>query len=288
MTASLRAVQAFCAVARCGSMVEAAVALGVTPSALSHLVRGLEARLGVPLFERAGRGMALNEDGRTLLAAVGPAMATVEEALAAFVRRRVELRISTLSTFATRWLIPRLARFQERHPDVELLVSTSTRVVDFARESFDCAIRWGEGGWPGVACARLYDEELVPACSPALTARGGLRRPAELAGARMLHARSRRDDWRRWLAAAGVEGVDTEAGPVFDTRNLVIQAAIGQMGVAVVDPRFIAAELAAGQLVLPFGPAVPLPTGYWLAWPPGRGTGRPLAAFRAWLAEELT
>lgn len=91
----------------------------------------------------------------------------------------------------------------------------------------------------------------------------------------------------RWLAAQGVTDIDTDAGPIFETRDLAIQAAIAQMGVAIVDPRFIEAELAAGQLTIPFDGRLPLDTGYWLVWRPGREGGRPLAAFRQWLAEEL-
>lgn len=284
---SLRAVQAFCAIARRGSVAAAANDLAVTASALSHLLRDLEDRLGTRLFDRRGRALALSEDGRVLADAIGPAMERIEEALAAFARRRVELRISTLSTFATRWLIPRLERFQSRHPDVELLVSTSTRPVDLTREAFDCAIRWGHGGWPGVSAHCLYREELAPACSPALMRDLRLDGPAALARARLLHARARREDWRLWLQAAGIEGIDTAAGPVFETRNLAIQAAIGRMGVAVVDPRFVEAEVAAEQLALPFGPRRALETGYWLVWRPDRGGARPLAAFRAWLADEL-
>ena len=283
---SLRAVQAFCAVARLGTVATAARALAVTPSAVSHLLAQLEARLGVQLLERRGRSLALSEDGRLLIEAIGPAMERIEQALASFARRRVELRISTLSTFATRWLIPRLARFQERHPDIELLVATATRLVDLEREAFDCAIRWGRGGWGGVEAAPLYVEQLTPALSPALLTRG-LQVPADLARMRLLHARARREDWQRWLTAHGIGGIDTTAGPVLETRNLAIQAAIAHLGVAMVDPRFVEQEVALGQLVLPCAPAVTLDTGYWLVWRPGRGTTRPLAAFRAWLNQEL-
>ena len=281
---SLRALEAFCAVVRHGSMVQAAHGLGVTPSALSHLLRALEDRLGAKLLERSGRGVVPSEEGLALADAVAPAMVAIATALEGFSRRRAELRISTLSTFATRWLIPRLARFQARQPDVELLISTSTRPVDLSREAFDCAIRFGTGAWPGVVAERLYTEELVPACSPALV-EAGLRRPTDLARARLLHARARRGDWDLWLTAAGVGGIDTGHGTVLETRNLAIQAAIGQMGTAVVDRRLIEQEVAAGQLAIPFGPVLPIASGYWLVSRAGQ-VGRPFSAFRAWLIEE--
>jgi DNA-binding transcriptional LysR family regulator len=285
---SLRSVQAFCAVARLGSVAAAGAELGVTPSACSHLIRDLEARLSTILFERAGgRTLKLTEDGRMLADQVGPAMRRIEDGLSTFGKRRVELRISTTSTFAMRWLVPRLVSFQTRHPDIELLVSTTTRPVDFAREAFDCAIRWGAGGWSEVDAEQLYEEELAPVCSPAMVQSGRLGKPADLRDVRLLHTRNVRDHWARWLKAAGLSGVNVEAGPTFETRSLGITAAIGQMGVAVIDPRLVEIEVAAGQLVHPFPPRLKLPTGYWLVWRRGRAVSRPLAAFRTWLKEQV-
>ena len=283
----LRAVQAFGAIARAGSVVGAAAELAVSPSALSHLTRQLERRLGVPLLARAGRGLKLTAEGEQLAAAVVPALASIADALRGFARRGTELRISTLSTFAMRWLIPRLSRFQAQHPDIEIFVSTSTRAVDLSQETFDCAIRFGRGEWPGIACDALYREELVPACNPQWLKTSGVRKIQDLRRAKLLHARARRQDWNRWIDARGVSGIDTNVGPVFETRDLAIQAAIAQMGIAIVDPRFIEAELAAGQLTLPFGQPLALQTGYWLVWRPGREGGRPLAAFRRWLVGEV-
>ncbi len=273
--------------ARAGSVVGAARELAVSPSALSHLIRQLERRVGVPLFLRAGRGLKLTADGEQLATAVIPALASISDALSGFARRGTELRISTLSTFAVRWLIPRLSRFQSQHPDIEIFVSTSTQPVDLSQETFDCAIRFGRGDWRGIASDALYREELVPACNPQWLKAHAVRRIKDLSRAKLLHARARRQDWRRWLVAQGVSGIDTDAGPLFETRDLAIQAAIAQMGIAIVDPRFIEAELSAGQLVIPFERRLPLDTGYWLVWRLGRERGRPLAAFRRWLAEEM-
>lgn len=285
---SLRSIQAFCAVARLGSVAAAGTELGVTASACSHLICDLEARLSTRLFERAGsRTLKLTEEGRMLADTMGPAMRRIEDGLAAFGKRRVELRISTTSTFATRWLVPRLGSFQARHPDIELLVSTTTRPVDFTREAFDCAIRWGTGGWPEVEAEKLYEEELAPVCSPALVQSGRLRKPADLRDVRLLHTRNMRDLWARWLDAAGLGGIDVEAGPTFETRSLAITAAVAQMGVAVIDPRLTEAEVAAGQLVFPFPPRLKLPTACWLVWRRGRVLSRPLEAFRAWLREQV-
>ena len=283
----LRALQAFNAVVRTGTVAAAADTLAVTPSAVSHLLRQLERRLGVVLFTRKGRGLALTAEGERLAAAVNPALAVIEDAMSAFLRRGTELRISTLSSFAVHWLIPRLGRFQSRHADIELLLSTSTRLVDLATEAFDCAIRLGRGDWPGLGAERLYREELVAACSPQWLAARRIRTPGDLVRSRqLLHSRSRRGDWAHWFEAAGISDAKAGRGPMFETRALAIQAAIAQMGVVVIDPRFIESELAAQQLVVPFPLQVELETSYWLVWRSGRETSRPVAAFRKWLAAE--
>jgi LysR family glycine cleavage system transcriptional activator len=285
--APLRALQAFSAVVRAGSVVGAADELAVTASAVSHLLRQLETRLCTRLFARSGRRLVLTPDGERLAAAVTPALATIDDALRGFIRRGTELRISLLSSFAVHWLIPRLNRFQVLHPDIELFLSTSTRIVDLHSESFDCAIRLGRGNWPTVMADELYREELIVACSPHLLPPGRVRTPKELARAGLLQSRARSRDWDHWFRAAGIENFKISKGPVFETRALAIQAAIARMGVVVVDPRFIEAELASGQLIVPHPLRVQLGDAYWLVWRPGRESMRPVAAFRKWLAAEL-
>ncbi len=240
----------------------------------------------------------MTTDGERLAASVGPAFAGISDALGEFMRRGSELRISLLSSFAIHWLIPRLNRFQSRHPEVELLLSTTTRLVDFSREAFDCAIRLGAGRWPGTMAEQLYQEELVAACSPEWLAANRLQSPLDLKGATLLHSKARRQDWARYFKAAGAPGAGARGagaadfttpkrGPLFETRALAIQAAVARMGVAVIDPRFIEPELAAGQLVMPFALRVSLDNAYWLVWRPGRETTRSVAAFRRWLTAEV-
>ena len=285
--APLRALQAFNAVVRAGSVVGASAELAVTASAVSHLLRRLETRVGTQLFTRLGRRLVLTQDGQRLAAAIAPALATIDEALGGFIRRDTELRISLLSSFAVHWLIPRLSGFQALHSDIELFLSTSTRIVDLAMETFDCAIRLGRGDWPHVITEQLYREELIVACSPHLLPSGRIRSLKDLIRANLLHARARPRDWEHWFKAAGIENFAVSKGPVFETRALVIQAAIGRMGFAVVDPRFIEAELAIGQLIVAHPLRVQMEDAYWLVWRPGREVTRPVAAFRRWLGAEL-
>jgi LysR family glycine cleavage system transcriptional activator len=285
--APLRALQAFNAVVRAGSVVGASAELAVTASAVSHLLRQLESRLGARLFTRLGRRLQLTPDGERLAAAIGPALATIDEALSGFMRRDTELRISLLSSFAVHWLIPRLSGFQALHPDIELFLSTSTRVVNLATETFDCAIRLGRGDWPSVMADQLYREELVVACSPHLLPARRALSAKDLLRATLLRARARPRDWAHWFKAAGVDNFKVRKGPIFETRALAIQAAIGRMGFVSVDPRFIEAELATGQLTIAHALRVQLDETYWLVWRPGREATRPVAAFRRWLAAQL-
>lgn len=280
---SLRALHAFALLARNGRAAQAADDLGISPSALSHLLRKLESELGATLVLRDGRGLSLTEEGKRLAAGLGDAFDRIESAVDGFRRRgRTELRISTVSTFATRWLIPRLPQFQTAQPDVELLLSASTRVVDLDRENYDCAIRLGRGDWPGIDATLLWREHLAVAMAPRLM-REDAGPEAALPGLKLLHSASRRDDWSRWLAHAGLKLPDANSGMVLESRDLAIQAAIAGMGAIVIDRRFVMLELAAGHLVMPDWPVLQLDSGYWFVRSPNRPLSRPISGFRDWL-----
>ena len=282
--ASLRALHAFSLLARHGRAALAAEKLGVSPSALSHLMRKLESELGATLVNRDGRGLTLTEEGQRLALSLGDAFDRIEEAVDSFKRRgRTELRISTVSTFATRWLIPRLPEFQASQPDVELLLSASTRMVDLDRENYDCAIRLGTGNWPSVESHLLWKEHLAVALAPSLLSDKDPSDPSVLTGLRLIHSASRRNDWTLWLDKAGLDHPDTSSGMVLQSRDLAIQAAIAGMGAIVIDRRFITQELEAGHLISPDLTVMELETGYWFVRSPARTLTRPVAAFRDWL-----
>ncbi|MTI43893.1 LysR family glycine cleavage system transcriptional activator [Roseibium hamelinense] len=285
--ASLRALHAFSLLARHGRASIAAELLGVSPSALSHLLRKLEGELGATLVLRDGRGLTLTEEGQRLALGLGDAFDKIDEAVDSFRRRgRTELRISTVSTFATRWLIPRLPQFQGLQPDVEILLSTSTRIVDLNRESYDCAIRLGKGNWPGVESTLLWKEHLTVALAPRLLNAPDKPVIDELKSQRLLHSAARRSDWATWLRSAQLDHADSAAGMVLETRDLAIQAAIAGMGAIVIDRRFLKTELEAGHLVVPNWPQVELETGYWFVRSPTRPMSRPVSSFRDWLRSE--
>ncbi len=284
---SLRALHAFSLLAKHGRAARAAEDLGVTPSALTHLLRSLENELGAALVIRDGRGLALTEEGQRLSSNLGNSFDQIEHAVEAFRRRsRTELRISTLSTVATRWLIPRLPDFQEKHPDIELLISTSMRVVDLDRESYDCAIRLGDGAWPHVERHMLWQEDLVVAFAPHLS--NGDPNPdiKLLDKLKLLHTSSRREDWPRWLNGTGLPHPDQTSGAMFESRNMAIQAAVAGMGAIAIDTRFVEQEVAAGHLVVPDWPRLSLESGYWFVRNANRPLTRPVASFQKWLMEQ--
>lgn len=286
---SLNALRAFVVAGRHLNLKRAAAELFVTPSALSHQVRGLEDELGVALFIRTRQGLELSEAGRAILPGVSAAFDTLGETLARLrpAANANVLNVSMLSTFAMRWFIPRLYRFQQQNPDIEVRISTSIELVDFRRVDMDCAIRSGHGTWPATHAVRLFDERFTPVCSPALVAGDHpLSSPADLARHTLLQSKLRPDDWRVWLAAAGLPDLTPAHEQQFETRNFAIAAAIRGLGVAIVDPLLVQEELKDGRLVQPFAQTLPASSAYYLVWPDWRTETAKLAAFRDWLLEE--
>src|SRR5260221_10034307 len=167
---SLTALRAFEAAGRHLSLTAAAAELHVTTSAISHQIRLLEQDLGQGLFVRTGGGLALTPVGADLLGGLSDGFARIVQAVAALHRRRpgAAITVSMLSTFAMRWLIPRLSGFAERHPAIDVRIAPSVRPADLERDDIDCAIRFGDGAWPGLSVDRLFAERLTPVCSPRL------------------------------------------------------------------------------------------------------------------------
>ena len=281
----LNGLRAFEAAARHGSFTRAADELHVTQTAISHQIRKLEDQLGVRLFVRSPGHVHLTAAAEAYLAAVHEAFDHLRTATA---RLRGEdgrraLRVSTTPSFATTWLVPRLAAFQEAHPEIQVEVSTSMALVDFRREEIDMAIRYGRGAWPGLRATWLLSDDIVPVCTPALAAR--LHTPADLAGERLIAISTYRDMWQRWLTAAGQKPELAEHATVFDMPILAIQAALGGMGIALVQGPLVEAELAAGRLVVPFGLQLPSEMGFYIVAPEPTADRPEIALLRAWLLD---
>jgi LysR family transcriptional regulator of beta-lactamase len=261
------------------SFTRAAEELCVTQAAVSHQVKGLEARLGVVLFRRLARGLVLSDDGQALLPVLTDSFDRIGQAMRRFQNGalREGLTVGVVGTFAVRWLLPRLAQFREAYPLIEVRVRTHNNKVDLAGEGLDMAIRFGDGAWHGVSADEILKAPLAPLCTPALAAR--LDGPRALASVPLLRS-YRREEWPAWFAAAGVEA-PAISGPVFDSLSLMVQAAIDGAGVALAPPVMFGRELHARQLVQPF-PILAEAGGYWLTALKSKPPSPAMTAFRAW------
>ncbi len=280
---------AFDEAARHLSFRKAADALNITPSAVSHRIAGLEQALGVPLFRRQPRQLSLTEAGARLVGPLASALDQVGDAAAAIsAQARNSLTVTTAPTFAMHWLLPRLGQFRQRHPDIDVRVSIDTRLIDFRHEDVDAGIRFGRGGWPGLSARLVLREDLTAVCSPRLLyGDPPLRLPDDLRHHTLLHYGQRPDDWRFWLTAVGVGGIDPDAGPRFETLSLATQAASEGLGIAIADPGLVADDLRRGRLVQPFDQKIAADSGHYLVHPPAAEEDPRIRAFADWLFEAV-
>ena len=281
----LHALQGFAAAARSGNLTRAAEAMHLTVSALSHQVRALEERLGLRLFVRNARGVSLTAEGEALLARVAPHLDALEEALRPRSARREDvLTLSVLPSMASAWLVPRLAGFLAAHPQVELNLMSSERLVDFERDrEVDAALRMGRGNWPGLVAEHLLDEQLAPVASPALVERLGRPDDATLHQWPLLGERG--GNWARWFALAGGREPARYVASLDDIESLQ-RAALDGMGVALGRMVRSSALVRSGQLVVLSERRLASDYNHYLVFPP-RTAGHPaFEAFRAWLRAE--
>jgi LysR family transcriptional regulator, glycine cleavage system transcriptional activator len=291
----LNALRAFEAAARHLSFTKAADELFVTQAAVSHQIKALEEALGVQLFRRYNRRLELTRAGQDYL----PPLRDAFDMMAVATRRlrpdneSAQLKVSTLQSFATKWLIPRLARFHERHPEIDPMISTSHRLVDLEAEDVDVAIRVGHGNYPELHVVLLMDDLAFPVCSPRLLdGPRPLRQPADLAHHVLLHdfSVSRDGDapnWRNWLKRAQVTGVDAERGPSYNDTAMALQAAIAGQGIALARRSLVVDDLKAGILVCPFGPEMPTRFSWYFVCAPSRVEHPKVRALLRWLEDEI-
>ncbi|GGG31168.1 LysR family transcriptional regulator [Caldovatus sediminis] len=282
----LAALRVFEAAGRRGGFTAAAEELGVTPSAVSHAVRTLEDHLGLPLFRRDPRGLALTPAGEALLAEASRAFDALAGTVGRLVAARHEagLRISVAPTFAARWLLPRLPALRRRHPALAISITTEQDWVDLGDGRRDLAIRMarepsGPGEWH-----RLVQERLVPVAAPAFA---GLSLEAALARLPAIHLTTVSEDWAAWASRTGMAAPpDPRRGLRFDTAHMGLEAAAQGLGVALGRLPACAADLGARRVVA-LGPAVASGTAYWLVTRPGLLRQRDGRLLAAWLREEL-
>jgi len=278
----LNALRAFEASARHLNVTRAALELRVTQAAVSHHIKLLEDQLGAPLFRRLPRGLTLTDEG----AALAPMLSDTFDRMAATLDRfssgrlRDIVNVGVVGTFATGWLLPRLAAFEALHPDVDLRIMINNNRVDLAGEGLDFAIRYGDGAWHGTDAAPILEAPMTPLSAPGVARR--LTTPGDL-GREVLLRSYRPDEWKLWFDAAGV-ATPPIRGPVFDASPTMAAAAASGVGVALLPVRLFEQDLASGRLVQPFSLCVT--TGrYWLTRLISRPETAAMAAVRAWLQQ---
>ena len=289
----LNALRAFEAAARHLSLSLAASELHVTPAAISHQVRLLEDHIGLPVFERNGRGLVLTDAGAAGLRDLREGFAHLSDAMDAIAAlgEGGALTVSVAPSFAAKWLLPRLQSFERERPEFDVHVSASMQLVDFARDRIDVAVRYGPGGYPDVFFEKILAETVVPVCSPGLLRKGALRSARDLLGLTLLHDDSPDNDpscptWDMWLRAAGIDDADTDRGPRFNQGSLVIEAAVLGRGVALAKSTLAAADLQAGRLVRPIDTERAVDFAYYFVAPRAKLNLPKVVYFRDWLRRQ--
>ena len=285
---SLRAVAIFVAAGRALSFSEAAKAVNLSPSAVSRRIRNLELELGTALFRRFNRRLELTPAGARYLEAVGRAIDLIEhESQAIRPRRRgPALRLSVLQSFATLWLLPRLAAFRAVRPDIDVLVETSSELADLSDDRFDAAIRFGKGRWPGLLAERLFEVRVSPVAAPGLLPKRAPVSAAALDKTTLLEIAQAPDLWPQYLAGVGLAGYRPRRSQVFDNAQVMLAAAANGLGLALAARELAASQLESGRLVEAFSnPPVKLEQSYYLVYRKDRRDQRALRALRQVLAE---
>jgi len=289
----LNALRAFEAAARHLNFSRAADELSVTPGAVSQQIQNLEDYVGAALFKRTPKGLLLTDAAQTALPALREAFDRLAEA-ASLLTAAVDGRRLTLTaapSFAAKWLVPRLGKFEAAHPQVDVWLSAGLDLVDLSTGEVDVAIRYGAGRYPGLEVQRLMSETVIPVISPELQATTPLLTPDDLARHILLHDGSPDPDdscpdWTMWLAARGVRGVDGTRGPRFNQSSLVIEAALNGRGVALAKRTLAQDDLDAGRLIAPLQIATAVDFAYYLVHPKAKGRLPQVKAFIGWITAE--
>jgi LysR family glycine cleavage system transcriptional activator len=292
----MRALRTLEAAGRHLNFTRAALELGLTPAAVSHQIKEFEEQLGVALFSRTSRTIELTEAGMLIHEAASEALERMARAVAR--ARRVkrgatEIKVTADATFASKWLLPRIDRFRKREPQFELRFDISEELRDFGYDDIDIGIRFGAGVYPGLIAERLFDNVIIPVCSPLLLKNGPLAEPRDLLRHTLVHIEWSRQgvtwpNWHTWMAAAGIEDFDDSQCVLFEDSSHVVQAALEGNVVALADFAMVANDLSAGRLVRPFDIGVKMPPdfAYHLVYPLEAAADPRIKAFRDWIVEE--
>ncbi|MEJ6401858.1 transcriptional regulator GcvA [Yoonia sp. 2307UL14-13] len=287
----LAALRAFEAVARLGSFTEAAGELNLTQTAVSHQIKLLEERLNCQMFFRMNRAIALTPEGEVYLESVRPSLKALEDAGRA-VKGATDgssLSISVYPSFAARWLVPRLNRFQSQHPEISIKLDISQELEDLQTRKFDLSIRFGRGKWSGHRSTKLFDETLLPVASPTLLRDKPVTKLSDLSAHVALHDEAcdgSQDGWTTWLAVAGEPDLSFAGHMTFSDSFLLLDAAVTGQGIALGRAVLIRDDLEAGRLVTLPGPHLEGTYSYWMVEPHRQTEGSNVLLFKDWLTAE--
>ncbi|MBY5528908.1 LysR substrate-binding domain-containing protein [Rhizobium leguminosarum] len=282
----LNGLRALEAVGRLGSLQAAADELGVSVGAVSQQVIKAEAQLGQVIFERTARGMIATEAGRPVLLALGEGFARLSAAVSIASRKDdTILTISVAPVFAARWLVCRLDRFAERHPDIKLRLDATTNLVNPALSDVDIGIRVGTGKWPDVKAELLLEQEVFPVCSPEMAAK--LKEPADILELPAIIDGHAMFTWEVWMREVGLSGATLSTRHVFNDASLCLDAAIAGQGVMLAWQTLAAFALAEGRLAAPFGIRAPTGFGHYFVTAEGTREPKKVKDFKAWIREEM-
>lgn len=292
-----RALAIFEAAARHLNFTRAAGEVGLTTAAVSHQIREIEDQLGVALFTRTSRSVQLTPAGRIMLDATVDALESLRRAVGRArktARGQTMLRVSSDATMASKWLMPRVESFRKAHPDIELRFDVSWELRDFDRDDIDVAIRFGSGKYPGLRADRMFDNVIIPICSPELLLSGKpIAEPRDLLNHTLAHVDWTWQgitwpNWRMWMTAAGIKDFDDSRCIVLEDSSQAIQMAMFGGAVALVDFTMVAADLSAGRLVRPFELGIKVPPEYacFVVYPEATADDPRIVAFRDWVLEE--
>ena len=288
LTPSMSLLLAFEAAARHESYTRAAVELSLTQSAVSRQVQALEQQLGVILFRREGRTVKLTEVGRVYQREISEALGRIRSATLHAIAHQAgggNLRLATLPTFGSKWLLPRLHEFYRRHPEVLVHINSRIEPVDFATSGIDAAIVVASGEQPGLVSHLLHAEELVVILSPALAASREHWTPEDISQQVLLNVANNPHAWGDWFTHHGLAHQAMRLGPSFELTSHLIQAVRADIGIGLVPRILITDELAEGKLASPVLPYASTRS-YYLVYPARNQSLPALEAFRAWLLEE--
>ncbi|RVD14090.1 MULTISPECIES: transcriptional regulator GcvA [unclassified Mesorhizobium] len=293
-----RALRTLEAAARHLNFTRAADELGLTPAAVSHQIKEIEDQLGLVLFTRTSRTIRLTEAGTVLFDASADALDLLGRAVSRaqkLARGTALLKVTLDAQFASKWLMRRVDDFRKHHPDIELRFDIAYEVRDFELDDIDVGIRFGAGKYPGLRTHRLFDNILIPVCSPSLLTSGPpLREPRDLFNHTLAHIEWSRQgvtwpNWRMWMAAAGITDFDDSRTVVFGNSTDAVQAALDGNAVALADFAMVANDLSQGRLVQPFelGLRVAPEFAYFLVYPENTADDPRIVGFREWMLEEV-